>query len=202
MPDVVPTAPRSSTLPWPRFDPSAVAEPNLPSYEVPSQGRHEGNVIVGGDPKIYTIPADAAGLETILFKNRADLKVITSKVAMHLTNEQRHSIFSAIDRLLSVTEWEDESSEIDEKSFQSFLRFTIYARPRNLPNLGVSPDGALLAGWHADGKSIHVEFLPEDQCMALVRLQSARGPERIARRGHVAGLREFIENNAAVECID
>ena len=200
MPDLVLVAPQPSARPG--FDPSAFIEQNLPSQEVPSQGRLEGNIIAGGDTKVIIVPAGAVGIEAALFKNRADLKLVTSRVAMHLTNEQRHSIFSAIDRLLSLTDWEDDSAEIDERAFRSFLRFAIYARPRQIPNLGVSPDGGLLAGWHADGKSVHVEFLPDDQCMALVRSQSARGPERIARRGHVAGLREFIENNAAVECID
>jgi hypothetical protein len=202
MPDLVPSAVRRSGLCQTGFDTSSLLASTAPPIELPSQGKIEGNVTGGGERRIVRIPDQLEGLEATLFNNRADLKLLTSEVAMHLSGEERHTLFSAIDRLLSIMDWEDDSSQINEQSFRSFLRFTIYAHPRKIPNLGVSPDGALLAGWHTDGKSVHVEFFPADQCMALVNLQSARGPERIARRGHVAGLREFVENNSAVECID
>ena len=142
------------------------------------------------------------GLEASLFRNRADLKLLASQVAMHLSNEERHALFSAIDWLLDHAEWEDESSQIDEHAFRSYLRFMIFARPHRLPNLGVGPYGTLLVGWHKDEKSVHAEFLPEDQCKALVKSSSARGPETIAWRGHVARLRSVVENSDAVECID
>jgi hypothetical protein len=202
VPDLVPSAVRNSDLRQPGFDTSALLASTAPAIEHPSRGRIEGNVTGGGERRIFRIPAEVEGLEANLFKNRADLKLLTSQVAMHLSSEERHRLFSAIDRLLNIAEWEDESSEIDENSFRSFLRFTIYARPRNIPNLGVSPDGALLAGWHAEEKSVHVEFLPNDQCMALMRLRSIRGPETIAWRGHVASLRDAIRNNGAIECLD
>lgn len=203
MPDLIPsTMSRSSPPHWLQFEPSAVVEPFAPTQEVPSQRRREGNVIAGGDLKMYSVPIDTGGLEATLFKNRADLKLITSRVAMHLTNDQRNGIFLAIDQLLDVAEWEDESSQITDFVFRSFLRFVIFARLRRIPNLGVSPDGILLAGWHAGGKSVYAEFFPEDQCMALIKVQSVRGPESVAWRGHVARLREVISNNGALECIE
>ena len=150
----------------------------------------------------FEVPARDEGLEAVLFRNRADLKILASQVAMHLSNEVRCTLFSAIDRLLDHAEWEDESSQIDENAFRSYLRFMIFARPRRFPNLGVGPNGTLLVGWHNDEKSIHAEFLPEDKCMAVIKFSSARGPETIAWRGHVARLRFFVENNGVVECID
>ena len=78
----------------------------------------------------------------------------------------------------------------------------IVARPRRLPNLGVSPNGTVLVGWHSGEKSIYAEFLPDDWCTALVKLRTTRGPETIAWRGHVARLRTVVENNGAVECLD
>ncbi len=151
---------------------------------------------------ISKVPAREEGLEASLFRNRADLKILASQVAMHLSNEERCALFLAIDRLLDHAEWEDESSQIDESAFRSYLRFIIFARPRRFPNLGVAPTGTLLVGWRKDEKSVHAEFLPEDQCMALVKIISARGPETIAWRGHVARLRSVVETNGAVECID
>ncbi len=123
----------------------------------------------------FEVPARDEGLEAVLFRNRADLKVLASQVAMHLSNEERHALFSAIDWLLDHAEWEDESSQIDENAFRSYLRFMIFARPRRFPNLGVGPNGTLLVGWHKDEKSVHAEFLSEDQCMAVIKFSSARG---------------------------
>ncbi len=150
----------------------------------------------------FEVPARDEGLEAVLFRNRADLKILASQVAMHLSNEERHALFSAIDWLLDHAEWEDESSQIDENAFRSYLRFMIFARPRRFPNLGVGPNGTLLVGWHKDEKSVHSEFLPKDQCMAVIKFSSARGPETFAWHGHVARLRSVVQNNDAVECMD
>jgi hypothetical protein len=152
-------------------------------------------------PTFFHIP-QADKLEGALFKNRADLKLMTSRVAMHLSADQRRSLFSELDRLLDIAHWEDESSQIDTEAFRSYLRFTIYGRPRKLPNLGVSPDGAFLAAWRHQRKSVHVEFFRADQCMALIKTISERGPETAVWRGHVARLRDAISNNGAGDCID
>ena len=152
--------------------------------------------------RTFRVPVSDEGLEASLFRNRANLKILASRVAMHLSNEERNALFSAIDWLLDHAEWEDESSQIDEHAFRSYLRFMIFARPHRLPNIGVGPYGTLLVGWHKDEKSVHAEFLPEDQCMAVVKFSSARGPETFAWHGHVARLRSFVENNGVVECID
>lgn len=152
--------------------------------------------------RTFNVQVHDEGLEASLFRNRADLKILASQVAMHLSNEERRILFLAIDRLLDHAEWEDESSQIDEHAFRSYLRFMIFARPHRLPNLGVGPYGTLLVGWHKDEKSIHAEFFPEDQCKALIKSSSQRGPETIAWHGHVARLRSVVENSDAVECID
>ncbi len=168
----------------------------------PSQARSKGGVKVGGEPRLFYLPVEEDTLESSLFTNRATLKVITSQVAMHLTEEERRSLFFAIDSLLGIENWEEESSQIDERAYRSFLRFMIYARPGQLANLGVKPGGAILAGWHGGAKSVYVEFLPDDQCVAFIKSSSVRGPEKIAWRGHVARLRAVIESNDAIECLD
>jgi hypothetical protein len=129
------------------------------------------------------------------------LKVAASQVAMHLHSDERRNLFASIDRLLDLEHWEDESSQISEASFRTFLRFTIFAHPRRQPNLGVSRDGTLLAAWRCAEKSIHVQFLAADQCIALIRSVSERGLERTAWQGHVARLRGRILANEALECI-
>ena len=148
------------------------------------------------------VPARDEGLQATLFRNRAELKILTSQVAMYLGSEERSALFAAIDWLLDHAEWEDESTQIDEVAFRSYLRFMIFARPRRLPNVGVGSNGTLLTGWHMEEKSVHAEFFPDDQCMVLIKFSSARGPETIAWHGNVARLRSVVVNNGAVECID
>lgn len=206
MPELIPSTNSAAGLRAPGFDPSVAVAPNPPWAERPSQRYSEDRIAPSIEHK--TVPADAHGsievdlLERDLFAHRAQLKEVTSRVAMHLSSEERRSLFSAIDRLLDAEHWEDESSKIDDDAFRSFLRFMIFAHPRRIPNLGVGPDGPILAGWHAEGKSVYVEFLSEDQCVAVIRLASERGPERIAFRGHVAHLRDLVRNNSAIECFD
>lgn len=142
-------------------------------------------------------------LDDELFANRAALKVLTSRVAMHLRQEERRLLFSEVDRLLDIEHWEDTSSKINEGAFQSFLRFMIFARPHRLPNLGVGYDGALLASWRTDQKSVQAEFLSRDNSVVLIKTLSLRGgAQTIAWRGEVADVRDAIERNRAIECLD
>lgn len=141
-------------------------------------------------------------LQASLFQNRAVLKVATSRVAMHLKPAERANIFRSIDRLLDLDHWEDESSQISHASFRTFLRFTIFAHPGRLPNLGVGMGGTVLAGWRRESRSVHAEFLSDDQCMALLRTESDRGVERTAWKGHVARLLDIIEANGARDCLE
>lgn len=201
MPEVIPIG--LGTVGRARYQPDAstVVDPIRSLVEAPSQGRLDGNVTAGGEPKIFQVLTGAGGLEADLFKNKADLKLLTSKVAMHILPDQRRNLFYGIDRLLDVAKWEEESVKINVKAFQSFLRFIIYAKLIQMPNLGVGPDGTVLAGWHCAAKSLHVEFESGDQCTVLIRLQSVRGPERFVWRGHVARLQYIVANNDAAECL-
>jgi len=161
--------------------------------------------VTAGAPAIHSqayVPTTGQGLEAALFQNRSELKLLTGQVAMHLGRAERTSLFEAIDRLLDIEHWEDESSKIDVGAFRTYLRFAIYARPGRIPNLGVGPSGALLAGWRSEGRSAHVEFLPDDQCVALLRYESVRGPETSAWRGHVARLRSMIEGLTESKLLD
>src|SRR6266849_1891923 len=97
LPDLVPSAVRKSDLRQPGFDTSALLASTAPPIELPSRGRIEGNVTGGGERRIFQIPDRLEGLEATLFKNRADLKLLTSQVAMHLSTIERSSLFSAID---------------------------------------------------------------------------------------------------------
>lgn len=197
MPDIV--APGTAI---PLFNASAVVDPIKSPIEPPSEGQIVKNRPADNNLEIIPILTGVSQLEADLFKNKSDLKLLTSKVAMHLSPEQRQRLFGALDRLLAIEDWEEESFEIDLKAFQSFLRFVIYARIGHIPNVGVGPGGTVLAGWHVEEKSVYTEFWPADQCTLIIRLRSDRGLERFAWRGHVARLRDVVARNDAIECLE
>jgi hypothetical protein len=202
VPDIIPPTLPLSGLPSSGIE--LAASGALASLVPPTQSKEQAESNLLGPPNrrvIYTL-TDTAGLEAELFEARARLKLLTSQVAMHLKPEERRSLFGAIDRLLGLAEWEEDSVKFDEGAFRSFLRFTIYAHPRRIPSVGIGPDGALLTGWHCKEDSVHVEFLAGDQCIALIKMETDRGTERIAFRGHVARLRDVLENNGVIACVD
>jgi hypothetical protein len=177
------------------------ATTDLKRSELRSQTGVE-NLRAGEKPLIFHLPEPVHGLEEELFRKRSDLKVITSQVAMHLTAEHRQKLFTALDLLLGLEHWEDESNQIQQEAFRTFLRFLIFVHPRRFPNLGVSSLGCVLAGWHSETKSLHAEFLPDNICTILLRSRTDRGPEGLAWRGPVARFRAVVEHNEGIACID
>src|SRR5690349_18683578 len=67
-------------------------------------------------------------LEANLFSNRAELKVLTSQVSMHLAEKQRIDLFRQIDELLDKENWTEDDRTINSKSYKTFLRFMTYFR--------------------------------------------------------------------------
>ena len=149
-----------------------------------------------------TVASGASPIEAQLFGNRAAIKVATSQVAMHLTDDQRRILFSEFDRLLDVAHWEDESALVNLDAFRTFLRFMIYARPHRLPNLGVDQDGSVLASWRSAAATVFAEFAPGDECVAMIKGRTDRGDEALTWKGHAARLREIAANAGAEAVFD
>jgi hypothetical protein len=144
-------------------------------------------------------PLSSPSLELQLFDNAAELKVLFSKIAMHLSPEWRATIFEQVDALLKLEDWEDDSSLIKIGTFSTFLRFVIYMAPDQCPSLGVGPTGHLLAAWVKGAQRITVQFLPNDQAIATLIKEGTREKETVAWRGHVVDLKLFIERFGAAE---
>lgn len=140
-------------------------------------------------------------LEEQLFDNAAQLKVLLSQIAMHLSPEWRTMIFEQIDALLKLEDWEKESSLIKISTFATFLRFVIYMAPERVPSLGVSPTGHLLAAWIQNNQRITIQFLPDDQAIATLIKEGTRGKEIATWRGHVVDLKRFIERFGTAGCM-
>jgi hypothetical protein len=140
-------------------------------------------------------------LEAMLFDNAAELKITISKIVMHLTPEWRIAIFSQLDALLDLDNWQDDSACIQSEAFTTFLRFIIFAAVTRLPSLGVGATGHLLAAWIEGDQRIAVEFLPDDKAAATLFKQGTRDRETVVWRGHVADLKLFIERFGTSECM-
>ena len=116
--------------------------------------------------------SDAVDDEQRVFKRRADLKILASRIAMHLSPDLRNKLFGGIDRLYDEENYvEGEDAPILSESYRSFLRFVIYSKVSRPPALGVSREGHLLAAWIVDGQKLFLEFLAKDR----VRLSAVLG---------------------------
>lgn len=134
--------------------------------------------LLGGASKTART-ASVGDQETEIFNNLTAVKVTTSRVAMHLSDRYRRALFREIDRLLSVEDWDDDSSLLDEKSFETFLRAIIYGRIRRVPSLGVAA-GRVLASWRSSmpAQRLYVEFLADDRVSAVGSINGANGAEQ------------------------
>lgn len=141
-------------------------------------------------------------LEVQLFENAAQLKIMLSQIAMHLSTEWRYAIFGQLDSLLKLEDWLEDSSIIEASTFKTFVRFIIFSAPKRFPSLGVGLTGHVLAAWTKDGQKISVEFFPDDVATAIVVKQGTRGKETVAWRGHVVDLKLFIERFGGREALD
>jgi hypothetical protein len=156
------------TAPIGRLAPSPSAGPDFKRMVIGLQGHllaatAGSSVSVSGRPPIYADPTQA------VFDNAVALKVATGKLAMHLSERYRTKLFSEVDRVLNIENWDDDSSLIDERSFATFLRAILYNKIPRVPSLGVS-QGRLLASWHARGGAqlLYVEFLADDRLKILL----------------------------------
>lgn len=139
-------------------------------------------------------------LEETLFNNICSTKASFASISMHLPTQWRESIFRQIDYLLSIDNWEEDSSQIDNSSFGTFLRFLIYSETKRLPSLGVSRNSNLLASWHKENKFVSIEFLPHDMANAILASEG-RAKQVVSWNGHIVDLSKFIKQFGNVDCL-
>jgi hypothetical protein len=148
---------------------------------------------------IRTLTSIDAPLPERLFDNRANIKVLTSRVSMHLETLQRQDIFKQVDELLDLESWDDDSSLISADSFATLLRFLAADSRVARPALTVSNEGNIVASWFygtipepsvpedlrvvsspaTDMTRVTVEFLKRDQ----VRLVASVSKSESEREG-------------------
>jgi hypothetical protein len=113
-------------------------------------------------PSFSGVRIAAKGLDEELYDALAAFKIRTAAVAMHLDRDWRAKLFSQLDSLLALPDWEVEDAPPTADSFSTFLRMLTLLRPERRPGLGATSDGHLIAMWTAGGDRLTIECLPRD----------------------------------------
>lgn len=137
--------------------------------------------------------AHAPTLEEELFEATAAAKILTSQVAMYLDATWRKKIFSQIDSLHDVSEWEKGDAPLRSESFSTFLKALFLLRPSVRPGLGLSMRGYLIAAWTSNEKRLTIEFLPKDKVRWVASISSEGETEYAASEMTVSKLRGRLE---------
>lgn len=133
------------------------------------------------------------GLKAKLYESRAAFKIYASQVSMHLGREWLHKLFSQIDSLLDVDEWDPRDPPPQLRTAQTFLRMLLTLKVARKPGLGVSPTGNLVAAWTVDKNRLTVECFPEDRVRWVLSRVRGDEVERAAGEGKIDRLGEFIK---------
>lgn len=137
-------------------------------------------------------PATARSLDEALFDARAQFKVTTSRVSMHLGREWRSRLFRQLDSLLDTAEWDSADEPPREASFMTFLRMLLILKPAVRPGLGASPDGHLIAAWTAGDNRLTIHCLPDDAVNWVLTRHIDGDVERAAGTARIARLRDVL----------
>lgn len=121
-------------------------------------------------PDSFTFVPSKKSIEEKLFDATASVKILASKVAMHLDRDRRNKLFSQIDSLHDIAEWDEEDMPIKDSSFDTFLKAVLLISPKQHPGLGLSHKGNLIATWGNNQDRLIIEFLPKE----LVRFVLSR----------------------------
>lgn len=132
-------------------------------------------------------------LSSRLFSKSAQLKILISKVSMHLPDEWRRKFFHKLDSLHDPDNWEEDDNLVDASAFVTFLRFVLQVGPLERTSIGVSPEGHFLIGWKRDCDSLALEFLPNDAVHWSVVRHQTGGQESVAGRTVVGRLSAVLQ---------
>ena len=154
-----------------------------------------------GLPSVVNAKAgDVTQLDLQLFDNKAQIKILTSRVSMHLEAPVRKDLFKQIDELLDVEAWDDTDALINESSFATLLRFVASKANIHRPALSVSLDGNIMASWLNEGLRLTIEFQPVDAIKLVVhRTTEQRGRESLAFSGSLRTIDNVLAALDAVE---
>lgn len=129
-------------------------------------------------------------VDSQLFDTRALAKRMTSQIAMYLSQDFRDQLFSQIDALFDIDNWEPGDRLLEEASYRTFLRALLALNINMRPGLGLSDDGNLLAIWKLPNGRISMEFLKSDRVRWFV--SSVAGKETDTAAGETSVVRLHV----------
>ena len=132
-------------------------------------------------------------LEERLFDATANVKILTSQVAMHLDQELRKRIFSQLDAIHNVEDWDPDDEPIRKGSFATFLKALVEIKPVRRPSLGLSHSGHLIAAWVVEQDRLTIEFLNDDRVRWVLARAIDDDVERFAGHTNVARLLDGLK---------
>lgn len=140
-------------------------------------------------PSPATLPLAERNLEEQLFDATASVKILTSRVAMHLEKNWRDRLFHQLDSLHDPSEWEAGNEPVRQGSFSTFLKAIVSLKPQKRPGLGLSQSGNLIAAWTSGLNRLTVEFLANDRVRWVISRRDSDGePEQYAGQVSVSNL--------------
>ena len=130
-------------------------------------------------------------VEERLFDARANVKIMTSEVSMHINPGLREKLFHQIDMLHDPDEWEDDDIPVNNASFKAFLSGFLQINPERGPGLGLSHTGNLIASWLSDRDRLIIEFMPNQVKWVITRFINDE-PEQFTGRTKINRLFESL----------
>lgn len=148
----------------------------------------------GGSPQASTKTWRTAegGLKDASFDRLVELKLATSKIAMHLQDAWRSGLFKQLDTLLDPEEWDSSDALPDLDAFRTFLRMTVFLGRTRRPSLGATTDGHILAAWICDKDRLTINCGPGDQVRWVLSRYENGERESAAGRTVVRRLPEVL----------
>ncbi len=131
-------------------------------------------------------------LEEQLFDATANVKILTSHVAMHLDREWCEKLFHQLDSMHDLAEWESGDKPIRQASFATFLKAIVQLKPLRRPGLGLSYGGNLIAAWTRELDRLTIEFFPDDRVRWVIARRYDDEIDRFAGQSAVFRLREGL----------
>ncbi|MBB4276599.1 hypothetical protein [Rhizobium mongolense] len=134
----------------------------------------------------------AADLGLELSNARATFKLLVSQVSMHLGIAWLHKLFSQIDSLLDLEEWDPRDPPPKAETARTFIRMLLVLKVARKPGLGISNSGNLIAAWTTGPNRLTVECFPNDRVRWVLTRHQNSEVERAAGEGKIDRLKSFI----------
>lgn len=114
-------------------------------------------------PASFSLAPSGMAIEERLFDATSSVKMLTAQVAMYMDKKWRDKLFSQIDSLHDLDEWDTDDKPVKKSSFATFLKAILQIKPQRHPGLGLTYEGYLIAAWTTGQDRLTTEFLPRDR---------------------------------------